>query len=337
MNKHLPEWLGFGLGVTLGVVLAFVFYVGLQPRITKAIADKQAIEQRNKARLALTDSLQQAKQLPAKKTSQPAAISPLLTAAPPKNATLTLHHSPLKSYPSATHKPTQLTPTISPNSGLSRQAWRTLLLTTVSATLAAGAGAWWQMRERPKPDVVKSKVLEALLALKTHQQMQQRLGLTPRQIKRFNSKARVQHSQLQALAQPAKQASAPRPWWAAFSFLGAVFPSLRLPNQSSEFPLTPEFPFLVARQIQAFQLLLLLEENRQQPDSLLNASRPEFIWRIQKAYLGHSDLAKARQEASENKTINKHQESAEAYAQLDRHVAPRLLEQFYEMNVGLLA
>ena len=339
MNKHVQKWLdllraiwnkwvqfldkyvGFVSGTLLGLLLAFIFYAGLQPRVRRAV-EKQAEDQRMQSQAAAAQALEKArhqkqtpstKQLPASQSvtaPKPAVIAK--TSGPAQNAN--------KAYSLQPTRFTQLRATPTPASGPSHKVEHALLTTAFLAALLAGAGAWWQYRRSPQPDVVKSKVLEALLMLKAHQQMQQRLGLTPRQIKRFNSKARVQHSQLRALAKHDQEQAKSKP-------LGAS------PREQP-----PSFEFPVTSQLQAFQLLLLLEENRQQPSKSMPIDRTNFIQEIQEAYAHHAELTAARIAAAADSVINE-LEGKKAIAQfegLNKQVSMRLLEQLYEMNSGLL-
>jgi hypothetical protein len=312
MSKYLQDWLGFGLGGLLGLLLAFVFYAGLQPRVKAAVERQEKVEQDSLAarQTRASQAALAVKKSTASKSNITAPPAPKSAAAGNSSASKPAN-TPVEKQVPVRIRATQLQPTSTADGGRGRNTGLALLTTAVLAAVAVSSWAWAQRQKYPQPDVVKSKVLEALLTLKAHQQMQQRLGLTPRQIKRFNSKARVQHSQLQAMARRGQQS-----------------------EQTS-----PAFTFPVSGQIQAFQLLLLLEESRQQQQPLLQAKRAEFIRQLQEAYAQHTELTDARRAAADSPALNKSGDAAAAdqFAALNQQLDPRLLEQLYEMNIGLLA
>lgn len=303
--RLIGRWLGFAAGLVLGVVLAFIFYAGLQPRIQQAVAEEQKAEQAaaqaaankraaEKALLAATAKAVAPTPAPVRRPAQPVAVP---TAAVPKPGADSANYA----QPAG---PRQLTRLPVP-AGAPGMGWKTLLVASLVA-FVAGVVALQQYWKRPRPDIRDSPVLEALLKLEAHQLLlKEHLRLSPRQIKRLNSKARVQHSQLQALAPK----TAGR----------AVFP--------------------VATQIQAVQLLLLLEENRQQATRFPPHDPDEFIRQLQAAYLVHAALTKAREQAAASPIITAGQAAATpaAFASLNQAVDGQLLRKLYEMNAGLLA
>ncbi|MDQ2769515.1 MAG: hypothetical protein M3Y54_03330 [Bacteroidota bacterium] len=178
----------------------------------------------------------------------------------------------------------------------------------LAAALAAGFWARRQASYQP-PSATPSPVLEALIKLSEHQKiLTQQLQLSPRQIKRFINKARLQHSQLQLAAKD-----------------------------------RPELPFPVDRQIKAFQWLLLLEGDRQKPYRFPPDNDNEFIDQLQIAYAGNRPLSlrEARNQAVEDLVIagaieREAQQPSPTLAP-DPKVEQKFMLQFYEMNAGLLA
>ncbi|MCB2376499.1 hypothetical protein LGH70_02835 [Hymenobacter sp. BT635] len=309
VGRGAAEWFGFGAGLVLGVLLAFVVYAGLQPRVQQSLeAQEKAKAKESAPQDEKTDAIRPLKTAPA------AAAGPAARQATPVPVSTAV---PAAAPPTVSGRPavataarlTRLAP--SSTSGPARQSWPALLAAAISAALVAGFAALYQSRRWPQPDIVKSRVLEALLTLQAHQHMQQRLGMTPRQIKRFNSKARVQHSQLQALAQATGKGG------------------------------TPPMAFPISCQIQAFQLLLVIEESRPQRSNFMRVAPDEFKRQLLKAYQNHVDLTRARQEAQGSSTFTDGLDNSliQNFIKLDQEaqIKPELLGHLYEMNVGLLA
>jgi hypothetical protein len=298
MNKDVGKALLFALAVMSGVGLAWAFYAALQPSVAVIV---RPIEQREKH---LADSLaaQQARadlaarQRPA---SVPGAQPSLRVADSTGRRPTASPGTEPGATPAASGRRTQL-PSAAPVAGLGLGRWGLAL--EVVAALALAAWLLAEARQRLQPPLPRARVLEALLVLALHQEMLKK-SLSPRQIKRFNSKARVQHRQLTALAKV---------------------------NHKLEFP--------VEGQLLAFQVLLLLEEDREGPQQLVSAPLSQFTSQLAHACATRADLAAARQQALQ---------AADIAAALAREGSVpvvltsagryQLLAQLYELNIGLLA
>ena len=296
--KNIVAWLPFSLGLTAGLALAFLLYAGLQPRLQKAVLAQQDL----KAKAAAKDTAAAAK----KPNEASAPTAPASSAASRPATTITTKAATTTS-PATASKIVRLT-TLAPTNPTARTAnpWPAVLL-LMAAALAAAGMAWRQYRQQPQPPgAITSPVLEALFTLSAHRDMLQKtLALSPRQIKRFSSKARVQHSQLRALARPAQHRAG--------------------------------IPFSIDSQIKAFQLLLLLEENRRQPQRFPQNDVVAFISQVQAAYIGHPELTTALLEAYAHPVIST-AKSKEGFALTpDPTAEARFLRQLFEMNAGLLA
>lgn len=300
--KKAAEWALFGLGLLVGAALAFIIYAGLQPRLEKTVRAQQALKDEARKKDSLATAVTTAK---AKVTLKALQKQPQAPATKPAT------QPPPVAAPSTT-SPVRFT-TLVPTGAATYSSLRKpglavgLALAVMAAALLAGAAAWRQLRQEPQPPgAITSPVLEALFTLNTHRRMlQQELALSPRQIKRFSSKARVQHSQLRALLKP----------------LNGTSPNL----------------FSVDNQLKAFQMLLLLEEKRRQQQLPPADNAVEFIRQLQAAYLDHTALAQAREEASLHPIIVR-AKSREASAAASTPAAEaRFMQQLYEMNAGLLA
>ena len=296
-------WLQFALGLALGVALAFVIYAGLKPRIEHAVLRQETL----KAEAEAAKAREVAAAAPAKKA---ASAGPKTAAADNQPSRPAAPGGPAAPRPPGRPLLTTLTPS-DPLAGAPRSAWPALLAGLVAAAaLAAGGAAWRQYRRQPQaPGAITSPVLEALFTLGAHRAMlQQSLGLSPRQIKRFSSKARVQHSQLRALRPTAGR---------------------------------PGMPFPVDNQIKAFQMLLLIEENRRLAKRFPHASPGKFISHLQAAYASHQELRAARQEALEHAVIKAEKQKERPTTHFDPDLDPdaeeKFMRQLYEMNAGLLA
>ncbi|WP_187320181.1 hypothetical protein [Hymenobacter citatus] len=311
-------------------MLAVIFYAGLQPGIQQRVAQHaQEVVRRQKKEQAderIAELTQQVTEARLQKELLTLTSTPAVQTLPATPESTPTEMSPKQASPAPTARPepTRLTQLAGPvptlASSLSRPVWQALLLVTLTAALTAGGSAWWQYRHEPDkapvPQVIESEILNALLKLEAHQQMQKRLGMAPRQIKRFNSRARVQHSQLCALVRNNTQAPDGQP-------VTSTLPKL--------------FLFPVTCQLQAFQLLLLLEEIRQQPGAPLPINRTEFTQRLRKEYAQHDELTAARKQAAQQSIFNKGLVADVEFIALNQQVEVSLLEQLYEMNVGLLA
>jgi hypothetical protein len=301
--KKAGEWTQFGLGLLLGVGLAFIIYAGLQPRLAKTVHAQQALKDKAQKKDSLVNAVTTATATAALKGLQKAARNPATPSRPDASP-------PAPKQPAASPiQLTTLTPTGLSNSASGRRPGLAMGfgLVAMATALAAGVAAWRQSRREPQPPgAITSPLLEALFTLPTHRHLlQQELGLSPRQIKRFSSKARVQHSQLRALLKP----------------LDSSLPTV----------------FSVDNQVKAFQMLLLLEANRRQPRSLPSDNAADFISQLQAAYHKHRALALARQEAFQHPVIAQ-AKSREASATVpNAEDEARFMQQLYEMNAGLLA
>jgi hypothetical protein len=303
VQRKVLQWLGFWAGLVLGTALALLVYAVLQPRIAA-----QVQVNREKARLATGKAKLDSLAMVAN-----AAVKPVIhkhkdssgggSTSPPDT---------IKRFTS----PSRLTQLASRNpagTSAARPLGPALLAAlAMLAALAATVVAWQQKRRKPQPaGTISSPVLEALFTLQAHLDfLQKRLKLSPRQIKRFSSKARIQHVQLRAAAQLAAKAFG---------------------------ELAPEIFFPVAHQIKAFQLLLLLEETHNAPSFLSANDADEFSRQLQCAYSADKDLRTAWDEALANPEVITAQikEGPVNTAAFDSHPG-MLLRQMYELNAGLL-
>ena len=293
--KKVAAWLPFTVGLLAGAALAYFIYAGLQPRLQKAVRTQQALKAQANA-LATADTAKA-------KAGRGAAPRPAAGTAPATTPAGAASAAP--AAPTAVRL-TTLAPSNPAAQAPNDRPWLAVGL-ALAAALAAGAGAWQQYWRQPQPPgAITSPVLEALFTLQTHRDiLQKTLGLSPRQIKRFSSKARVQHSQLRAQARPG-------------------------PNR-------PGIPFPVNYQIKAFQVLLLLEENRKHPQRFPQADAVGFISLIQMAYTGHPEFTSALLEADLHPVIVAARAKEGFSMTPDPTAEERFLRQLYEMNDGLLA
>ena len=297
--KKIVAWLPFALGLVAGLALAFLIYAGLQPRLQKAVLAQQA----QKTQVAKAAASAPAGPAPAPAAKSAGGATPAAVA----RAAAAPAAKPAAGGPPVARivRLTTLAPT-TPTARTATNPWPAMLLLATAALAAAGA-AWQQYRRQPQPPgAITSPVLEALFTLSAHRDMLQKtLALSPRQIKRFSSKARVQHSQLRALARPSQHQQ--------------------------------EIPFSIDNQIKAFQILLLLEENRRQPQRFPQHDVEAFISQVHAAYIGHPELTTALLEAYTNPVIST-AKSKEGFVPMPDPIAEqRLLRQLFEMNAGLLA